>query len=113
MSAADTTMPWGKHRGCRLAEIPSAYLCWCLDETSIHGFYRDAIREVLAERLQLRPPVAAGPTPPRDLAPVVHDLIVAGFRALAMKQHPDRGGAHEAMQRLNAARAWCHAQRLL
>lgn len=30
-------------------------------------------------------------------------IILAGYRALAKKLHPDRGGSEEAMQALNAA----------
>jgi len=37
----------------------------------------------------------------RDLA---EDLIDAGYRALATKLHPDRGGSKEAMARLNTVR---------
>ncbi|HMB84625.1 MAG TPA: hypothetical protein VKI40_11315 [Terriglobales bacterium] len=34
---------------------------------------------------------------------LVTELITAGYRALAMKYHPDRGGNTESMQQVNAA----------
>jgi len=32
------------------------------------------------------------------------EIISIGYKVLATKMHPDKGGSHEAMQRLNAAR---------
>jgi hypothetical protein len=33
-------------------------------------------------------------------------LIDIGYKVLAVELHPDKGGSHEAMQRLNAVREW-------
>jgi hypothetical protein len=37
----------------------------------------------------------------RELA---HRIIDIGYKALAKEMHPDKGGSHEAMARLNRAR---------
>ncbi len=46
-------------------------------------------------------------TPPADLAREVADLIANDYRTRSRRLHPDHGGDHRAMQRLNAARDWC------
>lgn len=33
----DTPMPFGKHRGLRMQDVPAEYLLWLLDENSPRG----------------------------------------------------------------------------
>ena len=111
------TMPWGKYRGWPIEDVPTGYLVWCLEESNIAEPHRTAIREELMDRLDLEIPSAAPYTvlglPPGELAPAFRDMLVAGYRALALKAHPDRGGDTETMQTVNRVRDWCRAQGLL
>lgn len=105
-------MPWGKHRGELIANVPSGYLVWLLEESDIAAPYRGAIREELADRLgffALAAPVAA---PPPEIAPVFREMVAAGFRAVAIRCHPDRGGSTAEMQRVNEVREWARRQGL-
>ena len=106
-------MPWGKHRGQLIEDTPTGYLCWCLEETDINEPYRGAIREELAFRLHLEPPGQPLLLPPPELAPAFRDMLATGYRALALKTHPDRGGDADRMKRINAARDWCRERQLL
>jgi hypothetical protein len=90
----DYTMPFGRHRGQRISEIPTSYLRWVLREVrDLDPDLRDAIEEVVrgAARGGGR---RAEPT--TDVA-VPNTAVKCWYRALAMKYHPDRGGTHEAM----------------
>jgi hypothetical protein len=44
------------------------------------------------------------PVSSSEEAAVQHQVIDAGYRALAARLHPDTGGSHEAMARLNQVR---------
>jgi hypothetical protein len=65
-------MPWGKYRGRLIADVPTSYLAWCLDASSIDELYRSAIRRELAFRLDLdlAPPPSTPILPPGELAPI-------------------------------------------
>jgi hypothetical protein len=90
-------MPWGKHRGQPLSEVPAGYLAWCLEECDgLKPSLRDAIRDELARRFALgyQPPLTR---PAPDFRPAIDEL----YRALVLAWHPDRGGSTEAMQAVN------------
>ena len=73
-------MPFGKHRGTPLSELPGGYLRWLgtkLDE------WREPLRSELATEIERRngqtlPGVVDGPTPP---APTVCDVCGLGQTA--------------------------------
>jgi hypothetical protein len=108
-------MPWGKHKGEPISNVPSTYLCWTIEETDIGEPYLTEIRDEIALRLGLEPPVTISRlSPPADLAREVAEMVAAGFRARSARLHPDhQGGDVRAMQKLNAARAWCRDAGLL
>lgn len=102
-------MPWGKHKGEELEDIPAGYLGWVLEEgTNVAPALKEAITAELSQRLRLyatrRASGVAVPDP--ATAAMVLDLIDVGFRTLARKVHPDAGGSHEAMVTATAARDW-------
>lgn len=113
-----TTMPWGKHRGERLPYIPIGYLVWVLEQGYADRTppLRAAIRAEVADRLALFPPPPPPPlwgrvgAPPADLAPMLGALVDVGFKTLALRAHPDRGGCTADMQTLNALREWLRGQ---
>jgi hypothetical protein len=105
-------MPFGKHRGEDLDDVPDDYLCWVLDNcTNITPTLRRAIEERLglaqpkpsANGAARAPPPEWVPPPPGIDRDALDRAVKAWFRRLAMKHHPDRGGSHEAMKALNEA----------
>jgi len=96
-----TAMPFGRHKGRRLSELPDDYLEWlqALDDL------REPLRAAVADEAQRRRPLGARPNPR-----VVEDLIARGQRSLAKSAHPDTGGTHEAMLGVRVAADWLFAQ---
>lgn len=96
-------MPFGKHRGERISDLPLDYLLWLRDNIDL----REPLRTVVAFELRQR---LAPPPPPHSffpslsvppaLRPMVERIRQAGFRALSLKLHPDQGGTNEEMRRL-------------
>jgi hypothetical protein len=98
---AYTTMPFGKHKGEYLCEIPADYLRWVLlNCTRISAYLRQAIATELAGRGAPPPP---GPTPPSNQVALTSALVRTWPREMIMRFHPDRGGSNEAMQAINHA----------
>jgi F420-0:gamma-glutamyl ligase-like protein len=85
-------MPFGKHRGKELSNVPDDYLAWVLDNCErISPTLRDAIRARL------------GLTPVSEPNPIDDALLNRWYRTLVMKYHPDRGGSVGEMQAVNEA----------
>lgn len=103
-----TTMPFGKYRGEPIAAVPTTYLAWLWDETDLRPPLLDAVREELAERLDLEPRTVPA-RPPEALRPAVQAVVRAGFRQLALGRHPDHGGTNREMRDVLAAREWLEA----
>lgn len=88
-------MPFGRHRGKRLEDIPASYLRWAIENCS------SASPALLAEmRRVLRASEDSAPSP---LA--LPTLAAKWYRTLAAEFHPDkRSGSHEGMLAINRAR---------
>lgn len=87
---SSTVLQFGKHKGKRLDQVPEDYLRWLVGEQEkTLAEYKAEIsrREYAAEA---------------DLT-WEQKIVQAGFRALATKHHPDRGGSKADMQKVNAA----------
>ena len=78
---------FGKHAGKSIEEVPEDYLVWL----------RTDCQERLDAELDRRNPLRAAATP------MVEKIIDAGYRALALKHHPDKGGDMRTFQELTAA----------
>ncbi len=105
------TMPFGKHQGRALHDIPIGYLQWVLRETSPEEWLDQAIRVELDRRTHRHrhegPRYRYSVQLPSHVDPAVTEEIVdAGKRALSLRNHPDMGGDLVAMQRINAAADW-------
>ena len=106
-----TSMPWGKHRGTPLSQVPAGYLWWVIEASNAGADLRAGVRRELARRLGAEIDPAPGPLlplPPDDpqTCTAVRDLVALGYRALARRSHPDTGGNHNAMLAATAAREW-------
>ena len=82
-------MPFGKYKGDRLCELPSDYIEWLMGWNGL----REPLRTELRRELAFREP------PPASMLEIVN----SGYKALAMKYHPDVGGSTEKMKILNAS----------
>ena len=103
-------MPFGKHKGKELEDLPIDYLewvmCWMDSEGSGwmsrgRSWLFDALEDEW-ERREGRPNV--GPTLKPRMSPMARQLlpefIKLGYRAMTMKCHPDKGGTSELMMAL-------------
>lgn len=80
-------MPFGKHKGQPVENMPPQYLEWLASNTDLREPLRSAVWRALGA----------------DMVPVGLDTdrVKATYRAVSLKWHPDRGGSHEAMQAVN------------
>jgi hypothetical protein len=96
----ETKMPFGRHRGKPLSQVPLSYLAWALrDCEGISWQLRSEIRSIVekARRDARDEEPTAGPPAAWDA------MITKWFREMCLKFHPDRGGNHEAMKAINFA----------
>jgi Putative quorum-sensing-regulated virulence factor len=100
-------MPFGKHEGKLLRDIPTGYLCWLTTLADLKPYLRDAVEAELERRPDAvrrddddRPHRPEPKTPALPWRPVVdrwyHDLV--------LRNHPDRGGDTRVMQVINDAK---------
>jgi Putative quorum-sensing-regulated virulence factor len=95
-------MTFGKHKGKRLAKVPTDYLVWCLDAVgTLDADLRAAIEQELAKREETPPEVKSGLKAVSPVGQTLAGDVRMLFRNLALKYHPDRGGSDAAMQALN------------
>ena len=92
-------MPFGKHKGELVCELPDQYLDW-LRGRELREPLRSAVLQEWAWRF------AAGDRTTADTRRMAESIITVGYRALALKHHPDRGGATQTMQAVNEAASW-------
>ncbi len=97
----DYRIRFGRHSGKLLTEIPANYLSWLSRLKDL----REPLLTHLFDEIRRRKdggalPGAAAFLIDREMAEA---LISAGLRSLSFKFHPDAGGEHDSMVRLNAA----------
>ena len=94
-------MPFGKHVGKPLEDVPSSYLAWLLRTCDLDDDLRRAVRnEMFVREHGRRPPQQADDqdTPRRYPPPAnLPEIVNRWYREQAMLHHPDRGGRHEVM----------------
>ena len=91
------SMPFGKFKGTRLADVPLDYLEW-LAGRELREPLCSAVREELRRR---------GGSSPRGRGVhldfrIAAEIVEAGRRSLARHHHPDAGGSATVMQSVNA-----------
>ena len=98
-------MPWGKHKGIPVCNLPDSYIWWLYGQDNITPFslaqevellvmekwpYKFIRNEIVFEK----------PLPP-DSADKFMGKAKSVFRKLSMQFHPDHGGNSEAMKAIN------------
>lgn len=105
-----TFMPWGKHRGKPLSEVPASYLWWVTEETDVSVneplLYFALVRELVRRLLARWPGFAPDFYPPSAAAAPASDSLSAAalrncYRELSKRHHPDCGGSTAVMQVIN------------
>jgi uncharacterized protein (DUF3820 family) len=79
-------MPFGRHRGGLLGDVPSSYLEWAWQNCDLGP----ALKAAIGRELGLE-----GTSPPQ--AENLKRIIGEWYRGLCRDMHPDRGGSHEKM----------------
>lgn len=81
---------FGKHSGKHISQVPTEYLDWLLksNQETVRAVEEELARRALAEEANLS---------------WVEKVIVAGYREMAKRHHPDVGGSTSDMQEINAA----------
>ena len=83
-------MPFGKHKGEEIADIPHSYLKWLAENAKLRGNLKKAVDDALA---------TAGPDfNPKPKKPYEIKII---YRDLAKRWHPDHGGSVDGMAAIN------------
>jgi hypothetical protein len=90
-------MPWGKHKGTSLTDLPDGYLGWLLSKC-------EGLDPVLKARLEAEVRRRTFTPEPASAAVAIGDLAGQWYRQLAREFHPDLGGSHEAMKAVNRGR---------
>jgi uncharacterized protein (DUF3820 family) len=83
-------MPFGKHKGTCIDQLPASYIEWILENTDVDGWLRHQLEKSYEFQLY-------GGTNNGDPSHV----IKSAFQDCAKKWHPDKGGTHEAMVAVN------------
>ena len=96
-------MPFGKYRGQQVENLPDSYLEWLHELDDLRGRLRRAVDSEWHFRRETKSPDQHVPACDLDSADraLLAELVRAGYRALALKYHPDTGGNAETMLRLN------------
>ncbi len=108
----DIAMPWGKHEGSHVCDLPTDYIRWLLaNMESLPATLAKALRREKLFRQEMRRPstglkeretMPVRPAPPA--APEAGGIVSAEVMARAIKtarnaslmaEHPDRGGTHD------------------
>jgi uncharacterized protein (DUF3820 family) len=94
-------MPWGRHKGKLLSEVPAPYLAWMLEECGLSTPIRRAVLAELARWFEGQGLRVAVPVAGRASLVDPNAAVMSAYRTLCLKYHPDRGGTNEAMAALN------------
>jgi|ERR1017187_7618189 hypothetical protein len=99
-------MPFGRHTGTDLTELPSQYLDW-LNKQELQPPLSHEVRRELERRklgIELEPRLVSFPAVyvkiPREERELAKRMLNVGYRALARKLDPAKGGDPESMRRL-------------
>jgi hypothetical protein len=85
-------MPFGKHRGWLLSDIPLDYLRWAWHTSNLDPWLKDAVEDELRRHCGGRAEPTSSAPQARVGVPVgqVRGAVPAWFREMALRYHPDR-----------------------
>ena len=100
-------LQFGKYRGYHVTTVPTSYLRWLegvkqeeldglQDEMDSRGLSTTRAARAARTAQAVRRAMQVAPT-----TQTFKEIVEAGYRSLAMKYHPDRGGSTEKMRDLN------------
>jgi hypothetical protein len=96
-------MPFGKFRGWQVQDLPESYLEWLLESVDLREPLLSVVREALDLEEEDDTP-ATRSSVPAEVRQAAKEIVSTGYRLLALKRHPDRGGGHTEMVLLNRAK---------
>ena len=105
-----TRMPFGKHRGRPLCEVPANYLTWLLRKCDLSPWLEQAVQDELSSRELVSPGRKSGARTRRGCnhLPALDwaGIIRTWYREQALLHHPDRAGPESTaiMAAITAAR---------
>lgn len=105
-------MPFGKHAGQRISDLPTHYLEWLLAQHWLREPLKSTLGREYSERCaadEQQPHHEPLRVADRAVVETATEIVGAGYRTLAKRLHPDAGGSHESMIALNAARDFLHS----
>lgn len=119
-------MPFGKYKGEEICDLPEDYLMWLVSNVDMRQQLKDEVVMVLEDQYNIivTPDMflnsatgekGAKPkfdnssfnnfpsylNPNSDMRKFLKDIVDKGYKAVAQKIHPDKGGNKEDMQALN------------
>jgi hypothetical protein len=96
-------MPFGKHKGALISNVPLSYLVWVIESCNPDQWLRVEILNSVADRLKLPKRRKQQKTPSCDRCDILLEEWGWVYSKLARVVHPDRFGDTSAMQILNDA----------
>lgn len=107
-------VPFGKHRGALLSNIPDGYLAWLVGKADggapdpgflarNKNFFDEAGCEY-QRRKDGKPLTSEVNGIPDELRGYLKEFINLGYKAMAIKYHPDKGGTDEEMIQIGQLR---------
>ena len=110
-----TKMPFGKHKGVLISELPGDYIKWLYSEVEL----REPLRSLVDQEIELRYG-RHNTGAPHDGAHLIRistcdvatfrEIVERGYKLVAGSRHPDRGGSTTEMVHVNAVVASVRAQ---
>jgi hypothetical protein len=87
-------MPFGKHAGTEVDSLPLYYLAWLVE----HDWLREPLKSAVEAEREHRAASQRQPKRPAvEIRTIAKEIAAVGFRELAKRCHPDRGGDHARM----------------
>jgi len=92
-------MPFGRHKGEPLDTLPGDYFDWLLTID-----LKEPLKSAIELEQQRRLVEVSAEVTPLAIKTTARQIISSGYRQLALKYHPDHGGAHAVMVLVNRAK---------
>jgi hypothetical protein len=98
-------MPFGRYKNLPLSDLPFEYQTWLSQLDDLREPWRRAVFAEIENRENNQGLSREGGLSlwvDEDDIPIAKEIVDAGYRSVARKLHPDSGGSHQSMLKLNA-----------